>query len=95
VLAELGEIGVGAAIPNQLDPRSRLRRDGLAGADRVAQPADHGEVLDVAVRDVEMAIAAYTLARLTEAREAAVEPRTRGSKGKPVLPGNDRFAHQR
>jgi hypothetical protein len=51
--------------------------------------------LDVAVREVEMGIAAYTLARLTEAREAAVEPRTRDSKGKPVLPGNDLFAHQR
>ena len=43
-----------------------------------------GKFLDVAVRDVEMAIAAYTLARLTEAREAAVEPRTRDSKGKPI-----------
>jgi uncharacterized membrane protein YphA (DoxX/SURF4 family) len=32
-----------------------------------------GKFLDVAVRDVEMAIAAYTLARLTEARESAVE----------------------
>jgi hypothetical protein len=30
-----------------------------------------GKFLDVAVRDIEMAIAAYTLARLTEAREAA------------------------
>lgn len=33
---------------------------------------------DVAVRDVEMAIAAYTLARLTEAREAATVPRGAG-----------------
>jgi uncharacterized membrane protein len=35
-----------------------------------------GRFLDVAVRDVEMAIAAYALARLTEAHEAsaAVEP---------------------
>jgi uncharacterized membrane protein YphA (DoxX/SURF4 family) len=31
-----------------------------------------GMYFDVAVRDVEMAIAAYTLARLTEAKEAAV-----------------------
>ena len=30
-----------------------------------------GRFFDVAVRDVEMALAAYTLARLTEAREAA------------------------
>jgi uncharacterized membrane protein YphA (DoxX/SURF4 family) len=32
---------------------------------------------DVAVRDVEMAIAAFALARLTEVREAAVEPAVR------------------
>jgi hypothetical protein len=31
-----------------------------------------GQFLDVAVRDVEMAIAAYTLARLTEAHAAAL-----------------------
>jgi uncharacterized membrane protein YphA (DoxX/SURF4 family) len=34
-----------------------------------------GMFLDVAVRDLEMAIAAYTLARLTEAREPATDPR--------------------
>jgi hypothetical protein len=34
-----------------------------------------GAFLDVAVRDVEMAIAAYALARLTEARAAAVTAR--------------------
>ena len=34
-----------------------------------------GAYFDVAVRDVEMAIAAYTLARLTEAKEAAVAGR--------------------
>jgi len=33
-----------------------------------------GAFLDVAVRDLEMAIAAYTLARLTEARQSATEP---------------------
>jgi uncharacterized membrane protein YphA (DoxX/SURF4 family) len=33
-----------------------------------------GMFLDVAVRDLEMAIAAYTLARLTEVRLAATEP---------------------
>ncbi|HEX8184601.1 MAG TPA: hypothetical protein VF747_07610 [Blastocatellia bacterium] len=33
-----------------------------------------GAFLDVAVRDLEMAIAAYTLARLTEARLAATDP---------------------
>jgi uncharacterized membrane protein YphA (DoxX/SURF4 family) len=38
-----------------------------------------GKFLDVAVRDVEMAIAAYTLARLTEARESAAESRAPGS----------------
>lgn len=32
-----------------------------------------GRFLDVAVRDLEMAIAAYTLARLTEARQPAAE----------------------
>ena len=32
-----------------------------------------GRFLDVAVRDLEMAIAAYTLARLTEQRQAATE----------------------
>lgn len=32
-----------------------------------------GSFLDVAVRDLEMAIAAYTLARLTEARQPAFE----------------------
>ncbi len=33
-----------------------------------------GMFLDVAVRDLEMAIAAYTLARLTEVRQPATEP---------------------
>ena len=33
-----------------------------------------GAFFDVAVRDLEMAIAAYTLARLTEARATAVQP---------------------
>jgi uncharacterized membrane protein YphA (DoxX/SURF4 family) len=33
-----------------------------------------GAFLDVAVRDLEMAIAAYTLARLTEVRLAATDP---------------------
>lgn len=32
-----------------------------------------GTFLDVAVRDLEMAIAAYTLARLTEVRQPAVD----------------------
>lgn len=35
-----------------------------------------GAYLDVAVRDLEMAIAAYTLARLTEARQSAADPQT-------------------
>ncbi len=35
-----------------------------------------GMFLDVAVRDLEMALAAYTLARLTEARQAAEQPHT-------------------
>ncbi len=35
-----------------------------------------GRFFDVAVRDLEMALAAYTLARLTEAREAAGRSRT-------------------
>jgi uncharacterized membrane protein YphA (DoxX/SURF4 family) len=34
-----------------------------------------GAFFDVAVRDLEMAIAAYTLARLTEVRSAATDPR--------------------
>jgi hypothetical protein len=34
-----------------------------------------GRFLDVAVRDLAMAIAAYTLARLTEARQPAAESR--------------------
>lgn len=34
-----------------------------------------GAFFDVAVRDLEMAIAAYTLARLTEVRQSATEPR--------------------
>ena len=33
-----------------------------------------GSFLDVAVRDLEMAIAAYTLARITEVREPATDP---------------------
>lgn len=36
-----------------------------------------GMFFDVAVRDVEMALGAYTLARLTEIREAAAEPARR------------------
>jgi uncharacterized membrane protein YphA (DoxX/SURF4 family) len=43
-----------------------------------------GRFLDVAVRDVEMAIAAYTLARLTEVRESAVESRAPGSHAAPM-----------
>jgi uncharacterized membrane protein YphA (DoxX/SURF4 family) len=39
---------------------------------------------DVAVRDVEMAIAAFTLARLTEAREAATVPAARRSATEDV-----------
>jgi uncharacterized membrane protein YphA (DoxX/SURF4 family) len=39
-----------------------------------------GKFLDIAVRDVEMAIAAYALARLTEVREASVEPRVAHSQ---------------
>ncbi|MGH9777513.1 MAG: hypothetical protein ACRD5I_03805 [Candidatus Acidiferrales bacterium] len=35
-----------------------------------------GMFLDVAVRDLEMALAAYTLARLTEARQMAEQPHT-------------------
>ncbi len=35
-----------------------------------------GMFLDVAVRDLEMALAAYTLARLTEARQTAEQPQT-------------------
>lgn len=38
-----------------------------------------GQFLDVAVRDVEMALAAYTLARLTEARKLSVETRLMSS----------------
>jgi uncharacterized membrane protein YphA (DoxX/SURF4 family) len=43
-----------------------------------------GKFFDVAVRDVEMAIAAYTLARLTEARESAVESRAPASHVAPM-----------
>jgi uncharacterized membrane protein YphA (DoxX/SURF4 family) len=43
-----------------------------------------GKFLDVAVRDVEMAIAAYTLARLTEARESTVESRVARSQPAPM-----------
>ena len=39
-----------------------------------------GKFLDIAVRDVETAIAAYALARLTEVREAAAEPRVAHSQ---------------
>jgi hypothetical protein len=42
-----------------------------------------GTFLDVAVRDVEMAIAAYALARLTEARAAAVTRVSATSPGAP------------
>jgi hypothetical protein len=48
-----------------------------------------GSFLDVAVRDLEMAIAAYTLARLTEAREPAGEPQLQpfgGQKPSSVIP---------
>jgi hypothetical protein len=41
-----------------------------------------GRFLDVGVRDLEMAIAAYTLARLTEAYATAAEAKPAGS---PVL----------
>lgn len=41
-----------------------------------------GMFFDVAVRDLEMAIAAYTLARLTEVRESVTEPqRERAPQG--------------
>ena len=43
-----------------------------------------GNLFDVAVRDVEMAIAAYTLARLTEARESAVESHAPASHVAPM-----------
>ncbi len=39
---------------------------------------------DLAVRDVEIAIAAYTLARLTEARD---RPTVEGDPGQPAMPG--------
>jgi uncharacterized membrane protein YphA (DoxX/SURF4 family) len=39
-----------------------------------------GKFFDVAVRDVEMAIAAYTLARLTEARGSGIESKFPDSK---------------
>jgi len=41
-----------------------------------------GHFLDIAVRDVEMAIAAYTLGRLTEAHEASLV----GAVPAPVAP---------
>jgi hypothetical protein len=40
-----------------------------------------GMFFDVAVRDVEIAIAAFTLARLTEVREAAAAQRTAAAQG--------------
>jgi uncharacterized membrane protein YphA (DoxX/SURF4 family) len=40
-----------------------------------------GRFFDIAVRDVEMAIAAYTLARLTEARDDAVATTEHGRAG--------------
>ncbi len=47
-----------------------------------------GKFLDIAVRDVEMAIGAFALARLTEVREAALSPVREPSgglaQGKPV-----------
>jgi hypothetical protein len=43
-----------------------------------------GAFLDVAVRDVEMAIAAYTLARLTEARDATGEERAAAAGREPL-----------
>jgi uncharacterized membrane protein YphA (DoxX/SURF4 family) len=43
-----------------------------------------GRFLDVAVRDVEMAIAAYTLARLTEARRSTVDPRVERPRAAPM-----------
>ena len=43
-----------------------------------------GMFFDVAVRDLEMAIAAYTLARLTEVRESVTEPQ-RGHAPQGVL----------
>ena len=43
-----------------------------------------GAYLDVAVRDLEMAIAAFTLARLTEAREAAAAPAMARASGELV-----------
>ncbi len=51
----------------------------VAGAWLVAIAANlltTGMFLDVAVRDLEMALAAYTLARLTEARQTAEQPQT-------------------
>lgn len=51
----------------------------VAGAWLVAIAANlvtTGMFFDVAVRDLEMALAAYTLARLTEAREAVYQPQT-------------------
>lgn len=51
----------------------------VAGAWLVAIAANlltTGMFLDVAVRDLEMALAAYTLARLTEARQGAEQPQT-------------------
>jgi uncharacterized membrane protein YphA (DoxX/SURF4 family) len=43
-----------------------------------------GAYLDVAVRDLEMAIAAFTLARLTEVREAAAAPDVARASGRLV-----------
>ena len=51
----------------------------VAGAWLVAIAANlltTGMFLDVAVRDLEMALAAYTLARLTEARQTDEQPQT-------------------
>src|SRR5690349_12402426 len=47
-----------------------------------------GAYLDVAVRDLEMAIAAFTLARLTEARETATASDVARATGRLVTDGS-------
>jgi uncharacterized membrane protein len=73
------EMAVGLAL---LGPRTRMA-SWVAGAWLLAIAANlvaAGGFLDVAVRDVVMAIAAFALARLTEAHEAA----TAAAPGRPA-----------
>ena len=43
-----------------------------------------GQYFDVAVRDIAMAVSAFCLARLSEAREQATAPSTQPAKARPV-----------